>query len=176
MAANSTAAAAPEGFGASHTSIYTSAREKTSYPSMEETLAAKMPDEDLRSVVQTLLSVCATVAVDLNTNLATVADDQDSQFGDVQLKVDMIADRRLWDAAEASPLIMQAASEEAPELKDMVVEEEKEEEEGGKKARFTLCWDPLDGSSIVDNNWYVSASRPLFSLPLRQGLSKSLSL
>ena len=21
--------------------------------------------------------------------------------------------------------------------------------------RFTICWDPLDGSSIVDNNWAV---------------------
>jgi fructose-1,6-bisphosphatase len=23
------------------------------------------------------------------------------------------------------------------------------------KGEYTVCWDPLDGSSIVDNNWAV---------------------
>jgi sedoheptulose-bisphosphatase len=78
-----------------------------------------MPDAELREVVSTLLGVCAEISVDLATNLATVSDDQDSLFGDVQLKVDMIADQRLWDAAASSPLILQAASEEAPEVRDM---------------------------------------------------------
>jgi len=27
--------------------------------------------------------------------------------------------------------------------------------ETNKDGRFTICWDPLDGSSIVDNNWAV---------------------
>merc|ERR1719183_500099 len=29
--------------------------------------------------------------------------------------------------------------------------------ETNKDGRFTICWDPLDGSSIVDNNWAVAS-------------------
>jgi len=67
-----------------------------------------------------------------------------NSFGDVQLTVDLIADKILFDFAAKHPLVYQAASEEAPELKTM-----------NAAGRFVLCWDPLDGSSIIDNNWSV---------------------
>jgi sedoheptulose-bisphosphatase len=58
----------------------------------------------------------------------------------------VIADRLLWDAVKASPVVREGASEEEPVVKDV--------DEGGE-GEFTVCWDPLDGSSIVDNNWAV---------------------
>lgn len=58
----------------------------------------------------------------------------------------MIADKILWDAAKNSDVIREASSEEDPIVRNV--------DEGGE-GEFTVCWDPLDGSSIVDNNWAV---------------------
>ena len=63
-------------------------------------------------------------------------------FGDAQLSVDVIADQIMWDAVKSSAVVAWGASEEEPEIKPC-----------NPKGRFTVCWDPLDGSSIVDNNW-----------------------
>ena len=43
------------------------------------------------------------------------------------------------------------ASEEEPEVKNMNMDKSKPD------AEYTVCWDPLDGSSIVDNNWAVGS-------------------
>merc|ERR1712228_290378 len=45
---------------------------------------------------------------------------------------------------ETNQLIRDGASEEAPEVRETHAD-----------GRFSICWDPLDGSSIVDNNWAV---------------------
>jgi sedoheptulose-bisphosphatase len=58
----------------------------------------------------------------------------------------VIADKLLWDAAKNSSVIREASSEEDPVVRNV--------DEGGE-GEFTVCWDPLDGSSIVDNNWAV---------------------
>ena len=52
----------------------------------------------------------------------------------------------LWDAAKKSLVIREGASEEDPIVRNV-------DEKG--EGEFTVCWDPLDGSSIVDNNWAV---------------------
>merc|ERR1712241_1638660 len=52
----------------------------------------------------------------------------------------------MWDACKNSPIIREGASEEDPIVRDVG---------GGEDAEYTVCWDPLDGSSIVDNNWAV---------------------
>merc|ERR1711988_240687 len=65
-------------------------------------------------------------------------------FGDTQLTVDVIADDLLWDLAKTSKLVCEASSEEEPEIVKTNAD-----------GQFVLCWDPLDGSSIVDNNWAV---------------------
>jgi len=70
--------------------------------------------------------------------------DSSNAFGDTQLTVDVIADDLLWDLAKSSKLVYEASSEEEPEIV-------KTNEDG----QYVLCWDPLDGSSIVDNNWAV---------------------
>ena len=58
----------------------------------------------------------------------------------------MISDQILWEACRVSSVIREGASEEEPAVRNM-------DEEG--TGEFTVCWDPLDGSSIIDNNWAV---------------------
>jgi sedoheptulose-bisphosphatase len=62
----------------------------------------------------------------------------------VQLGVDVLADELMWDVCKTEPLIKEGASEEEPEVREMHAD-----------GKFCVCWDPLDGSSIVDNNWAV---------------------
>ena len=76
-------------FGASHTSFYTDAVAKDSYDTLEDILAEKMSNEDLRSVIKTMFDGCGTITEALRKELVTVAEKQASVFGDVQLGVDV---------------------------------------------------------------------------------------
>ena len=131
-------------FGASHTSFYTDAVAKDSYETLEEVLEAKLSNPELRSVIKTMFDGCGTITEALRKELVTVAEKQESVFGDVQLGVDVIADNLMWDICKTDPLIKEGASEEEPEVRKMHAD-----------GKFCVCWDPLDGSSIVDNNWAV---------------------
>jgi len=144
MQASLKMAATAEGFGASHTSFYTSAKAKDSYATLDEILDSKMADEGVRGITKETLAACVKITEALRVNLVTVADAQNSVFGDVQLGVDVLADDIMWDMAKTSKLVREASSEEEPVMV-----------ETSKDGRFTICWDPLDGSSIVDNNWAV---------------------
>jgi len=134
----------PEGYGASHTSFYTSAVAKDSYATLDDILDKKVADDGVRTVITEMLDACVKITQALRVNLVTVADAQNSVFGDVQLGVDVIADELMWEAVKSSKVCREGASEEEP----VIVETNKD-------GRFTVCWDPLDGSSIVDNNWAV---------------------
>merc|ERR1719424_1197175 len=136
--------ASAEGFGASHTSMYTDAVAKDSYDTLDEILATKMSDPGLRSVIKTMFDGCGTITEALRKELVTVAEKQESVFGDVQLGVDVLADELMWDICKSDPLIKEGASEEEPEAREMHAD-----------GKFCICWDPLDGSSIIDNNWAV---------------------
>jgi len=106
-------------------------------------LDQKLKDQKLKGMVNELLDACVKITEALRVNLVTV-NDSSNTFGDQQLTVDVIADELLWDLAKTSKLVTEASSEEEPEIV-------KTNPEG----QFVLCWDPLDGSSIVDNNWAV---------------------
>lgn len=58
----------------------------------------------------------------------------------------VIADKLIWEAVTKSAVIREGSSEEDPVVRNV---------DDGKAGEFTVCWDPLDGSSIVDNNWAV---------------------
>merc|ERR1712176_953193 len=92
-----------------------------------------------------MLDDCADITEALRTALVTVEGSM-NDFGDAQLSVDVIADNLIWEAVKKSPVIREGASEEDPIVRDV--------DEGGE-GEYTVCWDPLDGSSIVDNNWAV---------------------
>ncbi|KAJ8642446.1 hypothetical protein MRB53_019140 [Persea americana] len=69
-----------------------------------------------------------------------------NSFGDEQLAVDMLADKLLFEALTYSHVCKYACSEEVPELQDMG---------GPVEGGFSVAFDPLDGSSIVDTNFTV---------------------
>lgn len=117
--------------------MYTDAVAKDSYDTLDDLLATKMADEDLRSVIKTMFDGCGTITEALRKELVTVAEKQESVFGDVQLGVDVLADDLMWDICKTDPLIKEGASEEEPEVREMHAD-----------GKFSICWDPLDGSSI----------------------------
>ena len=65
----------------------------------------------------------------------------------------------MWEACKSSPNIREGASEEDPIVRDT---------DTTGTGEFTVCWDPLDGSSIVDNNWAVGTMIGIW--PKRTGL------
>ena len=130
--------------GAASTAFYTNEVRKDSYPTMPDILYEKVADADLRSLMLTLFDAFDTISDALSKELVVKAEEQKSVFGDVQLGVDVLADDLMWDVCKSEPLIKAGASEEEPEVREMHA--------GGK---FCICWDPLDGSAIVDNNWAV---------------------
>jgi len=132
-------------YGASSTSFYTTTEKQDSYASLDDVLNEKCKDEKVRQVIVDMLDVCADITEALRTALVTV-EDTSNEFGDTQLSVDMVADGLIWDAVKKSKVVREGASEEDPIVRDV--------DEGGD-GEFTVCWDPLDGSSIVDNNWAV---------------------
>jgi len=132
-------------YGASSTSFYTTTEKQDSYESLEVVLAAKMKDEKVRIVIKDMLDACADITEALRVALVTV-EGSENTFGDAQLSVDVIADNLMWDACKDSAVIREGASEEDPEVRNT-------DEQGD--GEYTVCWDPLDGSSIVDNNWAV---------------------
>jgi sedoheptulose-bisphosphatase len=143
--------AAVDAFGASHTSFYTSEEKKEKYDTLEEVLSAKMATDDLRELIKEQLEACVKITMALRTNLVTVEGSQNT-FGDVQLTVDVIADELMWAACEQSELVLEAASEEEPIVKPIK-----------PNGKYIVCWDPLDGSSIVDNNWAVGTMIGIWS-------------
>lgn len=132
-------------YGASSTSFYTTTEKQDSYASLDEVLNAKCADDNVKAVIRDMLESCADITEALRTALVTV-EGSENTFGDAQLSVDVIADQIMWDACKNSPVIREGASEEDPEVRNT-------DEQGD--GEFTVCWDPLDGSSIVDNNWAV---------------------
>merc|ERR1712151_604707 len=106
-------------------------------------LDEKMKDPEIKAVIKEMLGAIGEITEALRSALVTV-EGSSNTFGDQQLSVDVIADELMWNACKRSKTVKFGASEEEPEVKPMNPEGE-----------FTVCWDPLDGSSIVDNNWAV---------------------
>jgi len=145
-------------YGASSTSFYTTTEKKDSYKSLDDVLNAHCKDEKVREVIKDMLDACAEITEALRTALVTVEGSMNT-FGDAQLSVDVIADNIMWDACKNSKVVREGASEEEPVVVNVDPNDEGE---------FTVCWDPLDGSSIVDNNWAVGTMIGIW--PKRTGL------
>ena len=60
----------------------------------------------------------------------------------------------MWDACKKSSVIREGASEEDPIVKYLGSGQDDNDNDNNEEY-YTVCWDPLDGSSIVDNNWAV---------------------
>jgi sedoheptulose-bisphosphatase len=108
----------------------------------EEFLAEATSDQKLRQVMMSLSEAIRTIAFKVRT--ASCAGSAClNTFGDEQLAVDLLADKLLFEALKYSGVVKYACSEEVPEPVDM-------QGEG-----FSVAFDPLDGSSVVDTNFSV---------------------
>lgn len=113
--------------------------------SLEEFLNNATPDKGLRALLTSMGEALRTISFKVRTascgGTACV-----NSFGDEQLAVDMLADKLLFEALRYSHFCKYACSEEVPELQDMG---------GPVEGGFSVAFDPLDGSSIVDTNFTV---------------------
>ncbi|CAN1257136.1 Sedoheptulose-1,7-bisphosphatase, chloroplastic [Linum perenne] len=113
--------------------------------SLEEFLTKATPDKGLIRVMVCMGEAIRTIGFKVRT--ASCGGTQCvNTFGDEQLAVDMLADKLLFEALEHSHFCKYACSEEVPELQDMG---------GPVEGGFSVAFDPLDGSSIVDTNFSV---------------------
>jgi sedoheptulose-bisphosphatase len=153
----------------SGTSFYTNVTQQDSYPTLSSILVlTTVPIDPVHQMIYDLLYGIEQITELLRTTLVYVSGTQ-NDFGDVQLSVDMQADAILWQIAHESAVVHYAASEEEPTLRNMLVNRNtsSHSHQGDKESSntlpktkkskdgFIICWDPLDGSSIVDNNWAV---------------------
>lgn len=132
--------------GASSTSFDTNVEKKESYESLDSVLGEKCKDTQIREVIREMLDVCAEITEALRSSLVAAEGGMNDAGDAQQLSVDEIADNLIWDAVKKSSVVREGASEQDPIVRDV--------DEGGE-GEFIVCWDPLDGSSIVDNNWAV---------------------
>ncbi|KAL0303816.1 UNVERIFIED_CONTAM: Sedoheptulose-1,7-bisphosphatase, chloroplastic [Sesamum radiatum] len=113
--------------------------------SLEEFLTKSTTDKGLISLMISMGEALRTIAFKVRTascgGTACV-----NSFGDEQLAVDLLANKLLFEALQYSHVCKYACSEEVPELQDMG---------GPAQGGFSVAFDPLDGSSIVDTNFTV---------------------
>ncbi|KAK1312335.1 hypothetical protein QJS10_CPA07g00048 [Acorus calamus] len=113
--------------------------------SLEEFLTKATPDKGLIRLLVGMGEALRTIAFKVRTASCSGTACVNS-FGDEQLAVDMLADKLLFEALQYSHFCKYACSEEVPELQDMG---------GPVEGGFSVAFDPLDGSSIVDTNFTV---------------------
>ena len=109
---------------------------------LAEFLVEATPDPKLRQLLASMSEAIRTIAFKVRTASCAGTACVNS-FGDEQLAVDMLADKLLFEALRFSGVCKYACSEEVPEPVDV----------GGQG--FSVAFDPLDGSSIVDTNFSV---------------------
>ncbi|KAI4299455.1 hypothetical protein L6164_032915 [Bauhinia variegata] len=113
--------------------------------SLEEFLTKATSDKGLIRLLVCMGEALRTIAFKVKT--ASCGGTQCvNSFGDEQLAVDLLANKLLFEALEYSHFCKYACSEEIPELQDMG---------GPVEGGFSVAFDPLDGSSIVDTNFTV---------------------
>ncbi|TLS30092.1 hypothetical protein PpBr36_03723 [Pyricularia pennisetigena] len=76
-------------------------------------------------------------------------------FGDQQLNVDIAADDVIRAACKGCPSVVTASSEETPV--EEALRPGEDSAAPGSSERYTVAYDPLDGSSIIAPNWTVGA-------------------
>nr|CAD1817693.1 unnamed protein product [Ananas comosus var. bracteatus] len=113
--------------------------------SLEEFLTKATPDKNLIRLMMCMGEALRTISFKVRTASCSGTACVNS-FGDEQLAVDLVANKLLFEALQYSHVCKYACSEEVPELQDM---------DGPVEGGFSVAFDPLDGSSIVDTNFTV---------------------
>jgi sedoheptulose-bisphosphatase len=122
--------------------------------SLPDHLQALLPsanhNELRKSVIPTLIESIAGIARALRESHSVSQVGTSNAFGDDQLNVDVAAENILRSAIARCPSIVAASSEEDP------VERVAEQGQPSlSEEKYTIAFDPLDGSSIIAPNWTV---------------------
>ena len=102
------------------------------------------------SLLPKLLTSCASIARTLRASHAVSAVGNTNAFGDEQLNVDVASEDIIRSALSECPCAVTASSEEDPVEKPIQHSNAPPSEE-----KYTVAFDPLDGSSIIAPGWAV---------------------
>lgn len=103
-------------------------------------------NEKLNKIYQALLESISQFALEIrNSSGGGKLLDTENKFGDVQLELDIACEKIMLEKLKKTGCVSHALSEENPHPQDL----------GGKD--FIVCFDPLDGSSIIGLNWTVGS-------------------
>ena len=97
----------------------------------------------MQTIFETIKSIAFKIDTAIKTEDLGYADSENSS-GEDQLKLDVQSD-----------LIVEEAFAEVPVVKNLVSEEKEGVLELHEKGKYTICYDPLDGSSLADVNLSV---------------------
>ena len=118
-----------------------------------ETLLPSRPS--LRtSVLPALLTTIAQISETLRQSSQVAETGTSNAFDDAQLNVDLSSEAHMQAALQECPSVKTFSSEEVPQEisvkqnSDIILDSASKEE-------YTIAYDPLDGSSIIDANWTV---------------------
>lgn len=107
-----------------------------------EKFLAETP-ENLKKTILAFADSARKITAEIGTAETSEAGSQNT-FGENQLKLDVLADQIIFGELEACPPVVVAASEEQSSEKVLHADGE-----------FSVAFDPLDGSSLVDSNLAV---------------------
>jgi len=117
------------------------------------TLRKVVPDlpEDLEQLLGAIAQASHRIADTLRTGDSHTKSGIENTFGDEQLHLDVVTNEICFEELRACGLVHIASSEETPTEEDL----------GGAKTGagdgFSVSFDPLDGSSIIDTNFSVGS-------------------
>ncbi|KAL6879789.1 hypothetical protein HDV57DRAFT_93944 [Trichoderma longibrachiatum] len=107
------------------------------------------------SLLPPLLSALSRIGLALRASHRVSLAGSANSFGDDQLNVDVACETIMRAALAQCPLVATASSEEDPEERQLLHPDEPSENIPLSEERFSVAFDPLDGSSIIAANWTV---------------------
>lgn len=107
------------------------------------------------SLLPHLLTAISQIGASLRTSHHVALAGSANLFGDDQLNVDVSSENAVRAALAKCPLVVTASSEEDPEEKKVHQGEAEATDVASLDERFSVAFDPLDGSSIIGANWSV---------------------
>lgn len=102
-------------------------------------------DHELRHLIVDIARACKYISYAIQTTEAGLSGTQ-NEFGEKQLKLDVLSDDIIRENLCESGTVCCYVSEEQPDVVEL--------DEDGK---FTVVFDPLDGSSLVDANFSIGS-------------------
>ncbi|KAK0390533.1 hypothetical protein NLU13_0037 [Sarocladium strictum] len=124
---------------------------------LEEAIPSSLGRSELRTsvlpaIIQAVGQISEALRRSHHVSLAGTA----NLFGDDQLNVDVVSENILRDALRACPTVATVSSEEDPvERANQATATATATSESTFNEKYTIAFDPLDGSSIIAPNWSV---------------------